>query len=50
MTLPQGVQEDEIKASYADGVLEVRVPKPEEPKPKRIQIGSQGTVEGQSSR
>ena len=50
VTLPNGVQDDEIKASYADGVLEVRVPKPEEPKPKRIQIGSQGTVEGQSSR
>ena len=26
--LPQGVDEDEIKASYWDGVLEVRVPKP----------------------
>ena len=50
VTLPQGVQEDAIKATYENGVLEVRVPKPEEPKPKRIQIGSQGAIEGTSTR
>ena len=37
--LPQGVVEDAIKASYVDGVLEIRVPKPEQVKPKKIQIG-----------
>jgi len=36
--LPQGVSEDSIKASYADGVLQISVPKPEEVKPKRIQV------------
>ena len=50
VTLPQGVQEDAIKATYENGVLEVRVPKPEEPKPKRIQIGAQGAIEGTSTR
>ena len=51
VTLPQGVQEDAVQATYANGVLEVRVPKPEEPKPKRIQVGSgQGTIEGTSTR
>ena len=50
VTLPAGVQEDEIKADYTDGVLEIRVPKPEEQKPKRIQIGSQGAIEGTSTR
>src|SRR5437867_653353 len=30
VTLPTGVQEDDIKAEYKDGVLEIRVPKPEE--------------------
>jgi HSP20 family protein len=50
VTLPTGVQEDQIKADYKDGVLEVRVPKPEEAKPKRIQIGSQGAIEGKASR
>jgi HSP20 family protein len=47
--LPQGVAEDAIKASYTDGVLEIHVPKPEEVKPKKIQIGVDGapaTIEG----
>jgi len=38
--LPQGVSEDDISASYENGVLEVRVPKPEQPKPKRVEIAS----------
>jgi HSP20 family protein len=37
--LPQGVDESKIDASYTNGVLEVRVPKPEEAKPRRIQLG-----------
>lgn len=52
IALPQGVTEDSIKADYKDGVLEVRVAKPEQPKPRRIQIGSgpQATIEGKSSK
>jgi HSP20 family protein len=50
VTLPQGVREDAIEAAYTDGVLEIRVPKPEEQKPKRIEIGSKGAIEGTSSR
>jgi HSP20 family protein len=48
--LPQGVTEDDVKAEYRDGVLEVKVRKPETPKPRRIQIGSaeQATIEGTS--
>jgi HSP20 family protein len=38
--LPAGVDESKIGATYANGVLEVRVPKPEEAKPRRIQLGS----------
>ena len=38
--LPQGVDESKIAASYANGVLEVSVPKPEEQKPRKIQLGS----------
>jgi HSP20 family protein len=37
--LPQGVSEDAIAASYNHGVLEIRVPKPEAAKPKKIEIG-----------
>jgi HSP20 family protein len=49
--LPQGTDEDSIKAEYKDGVLEIHVPKPEEPKPRRIQIGggSQATIEGSTT-
>jgi HSP20 family protein len=39
--LPAGASEDSIKASYEDGVLEIRVPKPEQSKPKRIEISGQ---------
>ncbi|MGL6278550.1 MAG: Hsp20/alpha crystallin family protein, partial [Gaiella sp.] len=38
--LPAGVDEAKIAASYVDGVLEVRVPKPEEAKPRKIQLGT----------
>jgi HSP20 family protein len=51
--LPQGVSEEQIAASYRDGVLEIRVPKPEQPKPRRIEIGVTGgerqTIEGSVS-
>ncbi len=48
ITLPEGVTEDGVKASFANGVLEVRVRKPEEAKPRRIEIGVNGskTIEG----
>jgi HSP20 family protein len=36
--LPQGVDDSKISAAYVNGVLEVTVPKPEEPKPRRIQV------------
>jgi HSP20 family protein len=50
--LPQGVTEDSIKADYKDGVLEVHVAKPEQPKPRRIQIGSgsKATIEGSAQK
>jgi HSP20 family protein len=52
VTLPAGVNESDIRAIYRNGVLEVRVPKPEEQKPKRIEIGveGQGAIEGKSTR
>jgi len=38
LALPSGVITDEIVANYEDGILEVRVPKAEEEKPRRIEI------------
>jgi HSP20 family protein len=36
--LPQGVDQDQISAHYENGVLEIRVPKPEAQKPKKIEL------------
>jgi HSP20 family protein len=43
VSLPEGVDADAIEAALDRGVLEVRIPKPEERKPKRvaIQVGDQ---------
>ena len=38
MPLPMPVQADKVKATYRDGVLEIRLPKLEEVKPKEIKI------------
>lgn len=38
--LPQGVSAENVRASFDRGVLEVRIPKPEERKPTRIEIAA----------
>ena len=53
--VPQGVTEDSVRAEYKHGVLEVHVAKPEQPKPRKIQIGVNGseqpkTIEGSAER
>jgi HSP20 family protein len=40
LTLPEGVDADKIAASFDNGVLEITIPKPEERKPRRIEIAS----------
>ena len=48
LTLPQGVDPEAVTANFNRGVLEVRVPKPEARKPRRIEIGGadRQTIEG----
>jgi HSP20 family protein len=48
LTLPQGVEPEAVTAKFDRGVLEIRVPKPEERKPRRIEIGASDTktIEG----
>ena len=50
LTLPEGVNPDAIKASFDKGVLEIRIPKPEERKPRKVAIsvggGEPKTIEG----
>ena len=44
LALPQGVDPDQVKAEFDNGVLAVRIPKPTERTPHRVQIGA--SVEG----
>ena len=37
-TLPSTINPNSIKATFKDGVLEIEIPKPEEQKPKQVQI------------
>jgi len=47
LTLPKGIDAEGVTANFDRGVLEVRIPKPEERKPRRIEIdGGQQTIEG----
>jgi HSP20 family protein len=39
LTLPQGIDADEVNAAFDRGVLEVRIPKPAQRKPRKISIG-----------
>lgn len=52
LTLPEGVDPDGIEASFENGVLEVRVPKPVQRAPRRVTInlgGDSRTIEGEST-
>jgi HSP20 family protein len=52
LTLPEGVDAEAIEAQFENGVLEVRIPKPEERKPRRVQIKAArpATIEGEAAR
>jgi HSP20 family protein len=52
LTLPEGVDAEGIQASFDSGVLEVRIPKPEQQKPRKVQItlgGDAKAIEGTES-
>ncbi len=44
LTLPEGVDPEAVAASFDRGVLEVRIPKPEQRKPRKISIGVGGSA------
>jgi HSP20 family protein len=47
LQLPKGIDPEGVAASFDRGVLEVRIPKPEQRKPRRITIGEgQKRIEG----
>jgi HSP20 family protein len=47
LTLPDGVDPDALQASFDRGVLEVRIPKPEQRKPRKVSISVGGAKDGQ---
>ncbi len=50
LTLPEGVDPEKVRASFDRGVLEVRIPKPEQRKPHKVTISAgtsaSDTIEG----
>jgi HSP20 family protein len=40
LTLPKGIDPEAVSAQFDRGVLEVRIPKPEQRKPRKISIGA----------
>jgi HSP20 family protein len=49
LTLPEGIDPEAVSASFENGVLEVRIPKPEQRKPRKvaIQVGERpAAIEG----
>ncbi len=51
LTLPDGVDPDAIEAHFENGVLEVRIPKPEQRRPRRVAIKAarRETIEGEAA-
>jgi HSP20 family protein len=52
LTLPDGIDPESINAHFENGVLEVRIPKPEERKPRRVAINvadKAAVIEGAAS-
>jgi HSP20 family protein len=52
LTLPEGVDAESIQATFDRGVLEVSVPKPEQRKPRKVEIsvgGSRPAIEATES-
>src|SRR3954464_14760003 len=43
LTLPEGVGPEAVEAAFDKGVLEVRIPKPEQRKPRKVAIKAGGT-------
>jgi HSP20 family protein len=54
LTMPEGIDQDGVTADFDRGVLTVRIPKPEQVKPRRVAIGKsngrgQPVIEGSAN-
>jgi HSP20 family protein len=54
LTLPEGIDPEKVRANFDRGVLEVRIPKPEQRKPRKVTISAGGesvkTIEGSETK
>jgi HSP20 family protein len=55
LTLPEGIDPERVRASFDRGVLEIRIPKPEQRKPRKVTISAGGdespkTIEGSETK
>lgn len=46
LSLPEGIDPDSIDASFDRGELSLRIPKPRETQPRRVEIGGKRSIEG----
>ena len=44
LTLPEGIDAEAVSATFDNGVLEMRIPKPIQAQPRKVQIGVGGAV------
>ena len=49
MRVPRGLDPDKIEAALADGVLTLRIPKPETTRPRRVEIKAQSNGAAESA-
>jgi HSP20 family protein len=53
LSLPDGIDPEAVAATFEDGVLTVRIPKPAQAKPRKVKIGVGGgeprTIEGEAT-
>jgi HSP20 family protein len=49
LTLPEGVDDAAVAASFDRGVLEIRIPKPAQRKPRKVAIGVQKTLDADTA-
>jgi HSP20 family protein len=49
LTLPEGIDPDGVQAHFDRGVLEIRIPKPEQKKPRQVRISLSSRPEHQNT-
>ncbi len=48
-SLPEGIKTEQLKAKFSNGILELTMPAPAVSKPKKIEIETRKTIEGETA-